>query len=115
MDLRLEQILDLLTYFMIYSFLGWIIESVYKSILQKRFVNSGFLHGFLCPIYGFGALIMLLFLNQLKSNLFIVFLAGIIILSIWEYFVGYLLEKILKTKYWDYSDNKYNIGRKNLP
>ena len=100
----------ILLYFAIYSFLGWCVESVYKSILEKKFINSGFLYGPFCPIYGFGAIIMTLVLTKLSSNIFVVFLVSTILLTIWEYVVGVLLEKIFKTKYWDYSHLKFNIN-----
>lgn len=103
-----EDLILIFTNFIIYSFLGWVLESVFKSILAKKWVNSGFLIGPLCPIYGFGAIIMTI-LNNFKSNIFTTFFAGIIVLSIWEYIVGILLEKIFNTKYWDYSDKLFNI------
>jgi uncharacterized membrane protein len=84
-------------------------ESVAKSIAQRQLVNSGFLYGPFCPIYGYGALIMLICLNNLKDNTLLLFLVAFIVLSIWEYIVGFLLEKIFKTKYWDYSEVKFNI------
>lgn len=99
----------ILCYFIMYSFLGWCLESVYKTILEKKPVNSGFLYGPFCPIYGFGAIIMLLLLQKL-TNIFIIFIVCSIVLTIWEYIVGVLLEKIFKTKYWDYSDLKFNIN-----
>ena len=102
-------ILRLLLYFIIYSFLGWVVESIFKSFLQREVVNSGFLHGPCCPIYGFGALIMHLFLSSFKSNIIILFFAGFFVLSIWEYIAGVILEKKFHTKYWDYSDNFMNI------
>ena len=105
----METILYFLTYFIIYSFAGWVLESVSKSIAQKKLVNSGFLNGPICPIYGFGALIMLLSLNALKEKPLILFIAAFIMLSAWEYIVGVLLEKIFKTKYWDYSHLKFNF------
>ncbi len=98
-----------IAYFIIYSFLGWVLESVFKTITSKRAVNSGFLYGPLCPIYGFGALIMLIFLKSFKDNIILLFIFGFLVLSIWEYIVGFLLEKTFKTKYWDYSNNKFNI------
>lgn len=109
MNIDSIQILRLLLYFIIYSFFGWVLESIFKSILQRKFVNSGFLYGPFCPIYGFGAIIMLLFLNTFKNNIVLLFLAGFIVLSIWEYIVGVLLEKKFNTKYWDYSNNFLNI------
>lgn len=104
-----QNIIYLLTYLVLYSFLGWILESVSKTIAQRKFVNSGFLNGPICPIYGFGAVIMLLCLNSLKDNILLLFVVSFIVLSIWEYIVGILLEKIFKTKYWDYSHLKFNI------
>lgn len=101
--------LNILTCFILYSFLGWVLESVFKSILQKQFVNSGFLNGPFCPIYGVGAIIMLVFLQNCKGNIVAIFLIAFLVLSAWEYIVGFLLEKIFRTKYWDYSDHKINI------
>lgn len=100
----------IITYFIIYSFFGWILESVYKSILERKIINSGFLHGPFCPIYGFGAVFMFLCLNNFKNNLILLFIISFFTLSIWEYIVGFLLEKFLHTKYWDYSKNKFNIS-----
>lgn len=102
-------IFKILTFFIIYSFFGWILESVLKTYLQRKPVNSGFLYGPVCPIYGIGALIMLVFLESFKNNIILLFIIGFIVLSIWEYLVGLLLEKIFHTKYWDYSENKFNI------
>jgi len=99
----------IIAYMIIYSFAGWILESVYKTIYTKRPVNSGFLMGPLCPIYGIGAIIMYLFLNGFKDNVFLLFIVGMIVLSIWEYLAGLILEKLFKTKYWDYSANKFNF------
>ena len=102
-------ILYFITYLIVYSFAGWVLESIYKSIYTKKFVNSGFLIGPYCPIYGFGAIIMLLTLNFLKEKPVLLFLASVFILSCWEYLVGLFLEKVFKTKYWDYSNIKFNI------
>ena len=78
MNIDSIQILRLLLYFIIYSFFGWVLESIFKSILQRKLVNSGFLYGPLCPIYGFGAIIMLLFLNTFKDNIILLFIAGLL-------------------------------------
>lgn len=104
-----NNIFELVTYFAIYSFLGWIMESIVRSIAEKRIVNTGFLNGPFCPIYGCGAIIMLLILKCFAYHWFILFLASFVILTLWEYIVGVLLEKIFKTKYWDYSDQKFNF------
>ena len=99
----------ILTYFLIYSFLGWCVESIYKSIRQKKLVNSGFVFGPMCPIYGFGSIIMYLFLDDLSNKPILTFCLGFVVLSIWEYIVGIFLEKIFHTKYWDYFNNRFNL------
>lgn len=102
------QILRLLLYFIIYSFFGWVLESIFKSIIEKKIVNSGFLHGPFCPIYGIGAMIMILFLSKL-NNVFLIFIVSFFVLSVWEYLVAVLLEKKFNTKYWDYTGKFLNI------
>lgn len=102
-------LLEIITYFILYSFLGWIMESVVRSFCEKKLINTGFLKGPFCPIYGIGSIIMILFLNQFQDRPILLFCIAIIILSAWEYIVGVLLEKIFNTKYWDYSDHKINF------
>lgn len=99
---------NILTYWVIYSFLGWVLESIVRTICEKKIINTGFLKGPFCPIYGFGAIIMILFLDRFKNNVLFLFLISIIVLTLWEYIVGVLLEKLFSTKYWDYSDHKLN-------
>lgn len=100
--------LNLITYFIVYSFLGWILESVVRTVCERKIINTGFLKGPFCPIYGCGAIIMLLFLSELKYSTILLFIMSVISLSIWEYIVGAFLEKSFHTKYWDYSDHKFN-------
>ncbi len=103
------KLFDLLTYFVIYSCAGWIMESIYRSVSEKKLINTGFLKGPYCPIYGIGAIIIYVFLSRFKGNILLLFVMSCIILSIWEYIVGFILEKAFHTKYWDYSDHKFNI------
>ncbi len=103
-----EQILELLTYFIIYSFLGWIMESIVRSVSEKRIINTGFLRGPVCPIYGIGAIIMFIFLDEFENKPILLFFISITILTIWEYSVGLILEKTFNMKYWDYSKQKFN-------
>lgn len=105
-------IFNLWTYFIIYSIAGWFLESLYRSFCKKKLINTGFLSGPFCPIYGIGAIIMLLFLERFQENIVILFIISFLVLSAWEYFVAVLLEKIFKTKYWDYSNHKININGK---
>lgn len=104
-----EFLFKLLTYFIIYSIAGWILESACRSVCEKKIINTGFLNGPMCPIYGIGAIIMLLFLEKFQENPYMLFIIGFVVLSAWEYIVGMCLEKVFKTKYWDYSNQKINI------
>ena len=108
----IDKLQNLAMFFLIYSFAGWVLESIVKTVVAKRFVNSGFLYGPVCPIYGFGAIGILLFINPFKGKYIIVLLLSFFIMSIWEYVVGVWLEKKYKTSYWDYSDRKFNINGK---
>lgn len=99
---------NIIFYFIIYSFLGWCLESIYKTIIFKRPTNSGFLYGPFCPMYGIGAVLMIE-LSKLSNNIFVIFLISFVFFTIWEYVVAVVLEGIFKTKYWDYSDLKFNF------
>ena len=96
--------------FILYTFIGWIGEVILTLFTEKKFINRGFLIGPACPIYGFGAIIMTLYLTQYKDDLFMVFTMGAVICSILEYITSYLMEKIFKARWWDYSRFKFNIN-----
>lgn len=76
----------------------------------KKFVNRGFLYGPYCPIYGFGALIVLYPLLALGNHPILVFLGGMILTSALEYFTSWLMETLFHEKWWDYSHYKYNLN-----
>ena len=99
----------LLLYFCFYAFMGWCMETVYCSILEKRLVSRGFLHGPICPIYGVGVLLMILFFKPLAGNIFVFYLVSTVTMSAWEYFVGWFLEITTHIKYWDYSMYRFNL------
>lgn len=103
---------DYILYFYIYSFLGWLVESIYCSALEQKIINRGFLNGPICPVYGVGALVVILGLYPYKDNIMAVFLLSIILTSTVEYITGTILEKIFKTRWWDYSKHKFNIQGK---
>lgn len=99
-----------LTYFFaIYSFAGWCLEVLYYFKNEHRFVNRGFLYGPFCPIYGFGVLFLITFLDNYKNNIFVLFLLACFFTSVLEYITGFMLEKIFKAKWWDYTDDPLNI------
>lgn len=104
-----QQIFLILAYFIIYSVLGWIMESIYRSICERKVINTGFLKGPFCPIYGIGAVIMILFLQSFSSSIFLLFIISMLVLTLWEYIVAIILEKTFHIKYWDYSKNKFNF------
>lgn len=104
---------NVFTYFMlffIYAILGWIIETTLVSIEKRKFVNRGFLIGPYCPIYGFGGLAITILLKNYTKDPIVLFLMAVIICGTLEYFTSYIMEKIFKARWWDYSAKKYNIN-----
>lgn len=95
--------------FIAYSLLGWLGEVVYCFILDRRFTNRGFLHGPLCPVYGFGGLLVAYPLVHLASNAVALFFAAALATSILEYATGWALETLFSTKWWDYSRYRLQI------
>lgn len=96
--------------FFIYAFLGWCTEVSYAATKTGKFVNRGFLNGPWCPIYGFGVVIVLAFLEPLKDNLFLLFLGSVVLTSALEWLTGFLLEKLFAQRWWDYSDEPFNLS-----
>ena len=101
---------ELLFFFFIYCFLGWIIESTYVSLHEKKFVNRGFMHGPFIPIYGFGAMALLLVGTPLLKWPVAVFFAGLLTASVLEYVTGTVMEAVFKVRYWDYTGKFMNIN-----
>ncbi len=101
---------DWIMFFFIYSFFGWIIESTYVSFLKKRFVNRGFLRLPLLPLYGTGAVMMLWVSIPFRDHVFLVWLSGMIGATALEYVTGYVMELLFKMKYWDYSDQRFQLN-----
>ena len=100
---------NLLACFIVYSFLGWIMESIFRSFCEKKIINTGFLIGPMCPIYGAGSIIMITCMGWLQGRIIELFIISVVILTFWEYIVGVFLEKVFQTKYWDYSEHKFNF------
>lgn len=97
--------------FFFYSAAGWLLESIYCSIGEKKLINRGFLTGPLCPIYGTAAIvIVILIYNPFKDNPLLVFLLGIIFCDIVEYITSYLMEKLFAARWWDYTYEFMNIN-----
>ncbi len=97
-------------FFVFYAFIGWCLEVSYFAVDTGRFVNRGFLNGPVCPVYGFGVLIVLLALEPVSGNLLLLFLGSVLLTSALELLTGYALEKLFNTRWWDYSHLPFNLG-----
>lgn len=97
-------------WFIAYSFIGWAYESTLCSITGKKLTNRGFLNGPICPVYGFGAVIVIFAVGNQKNNLLALFLSSLVLTTVLEYITSYIMEKLFHTRWWDYSDRKFNIN-----
>jgi len=95
-------IYEYICWFFLYSAIGWIYESILCSVSEKRWINRGFLNGPYCPIYGFGAILNILILDETR-NIVILFYFGAVTACTLEYFTSWLLEKLFQARWWDYS------------
>lgn len=95
--------------FYFYCFGGWCCESLYVSVKSRRWTNRGFMRGPFLPLYGSGAIMMLIVSMPFQDNVFLVYLAGCVGATILEYITGVTMEALFKVRYWDYSNNKFNF------
>lgn len=102
-------IYHLLWFFFVYAFLGWCAEVGYAATKTGKFVNRGFLNGPWCPVYGFGVVIVLGCLDPLSGNLPLLFLGSVALTSALEWLTGFALEKRFHQRWWDYSDEPFNL------
>ncbi len=97
--------------FIIYCFIGYILEIISVSLIEKKLVlNRGFLIGPCLPIYGLGALTMVFFLERYNNDLLVLFIMGTVICTTLEYLTSLLMEKIFHLRWWDYSNKSFNIN-----
>lgn len=106
----MQFLLDLLWYFVIFSFFGWVASSFRSLLLEKKFSNNGFLTSPFCPMYGFSAVICYTALKPFENSKLILFIGSTLILSALMVVVGVLVEKTLKFKPWDFSSSKFSMG-----
>ncbi|MBQ4104675.1 MAG: putative ABC transporter permease [Clostridia bacterium] len=109
-------IYDYFIYFYLYSFVGWFFESCYCSLRPKKWINRGFLRGPFCPIYGVGALTILICLLPFRSmtsndyvNELLIFVVGMVVCDLVEYFTSFVMEKAFNARWWDYSTQPFNL------
>lgn len=103
-------VFEILTYFLIYSCLGWCVEVVYAAVSTGKLINRGFLNGPVCPIYGFGMLGVLFLLMPFEGNTILLYIGGVILPSAVELVGGWALYRLYHTRWWDYSERPFNIG-----
>ena len=97
-------------FFLLYSFIGWLIEVIYTFAVKRKFVNRGFLIGPYCPIYGSGLILILVLLKDVNVDFVAKFFMIAVIASILEYITSYVMEKLFNARWWDYSNDKFNIN-----
>lgn len=97
--------------FYFYCFLGWCVESTYVSLKEKppHWINRGFMRGPFLPLYGSGAIMMLVVSAPFQHNIALTYVAGCIGATILEYITGVTMEALFKVRYWDYSDQPLNF------
>ena len=96
--------------FYCYAIFGWTVECITCSIGQKKFVHDrGFLIGPYCPIYGYGAMYMYFFLNRYYHEPITLFVIAVVGTSFLEYITSYLMEKLFNARWWDYSNDRFNL------
>ena len=100
----------LVSFFLIYAFMGWVLEVVFHVVTVGKFINRGFLNGPICPIYGAGMISVILLLSPFKDNLLILYFAGLLFATIIELVGGFILYKAFHMRWWDYSKEPFNLG-----
>lgn len=96
-------------YFFVYGFLGWCTEVIFAAFKQHRFVNRGFLNGPICPIYGVGVTLVIACLEAFQSNLLLLYISSVILVTVLEGVTGWAMDKLFHNKWWDYSKLPFNI------
>ncbi len=108
-----DTIINYVFMFFVFSAVGWAIECTYRSLGERRIINSGFLYGPMCPIYGTGCLVFDVILvpmsQPIEKRLIIVLLLGMLLADTVEYLTSYLMEKLFNARWWDYSNNFLNL------
>lgn len=100
----------MIIYFTIYAFIGWIGEEIFCVIDTHTLVKRGFLFGPICPIYGYGAIILILFLKDYKYKPVKLFFLSAIVFTIFEYITDFCLQALFASKWWDYTGQFLNLN-----
>ena len=95
-------------WFLIYSMLGWLVESIYMSVCNRKLTNRGFMRGPMCPIYGLGALTVYFLLRPVCHNIFLLYFSGALVATSLEYVTAKIMLRIFGEVWWDYSQKPFN-------
>lgn len=98
-----------LFFFYMYCFFGWCFESAWVSFKSKKLVNRGFMRGPFLPLYGSGAIMMLVVSMPFRDNVLLTYFAGVVGATVLEYITGVTMEALFKVRYWDYSNQPFNF------
>ena len=107
---KLNRIQIFILYFFLFAFLGWLMETLYAIYNLGHFTKRGFLYGPICPIYGFGALMLIIFLGKYRKNNLKLFIYAAILFSAFEYVVSYGLDALFSMHWWDYTNEFFNLN-----
>ena len=107
---KLPRVYIYILYFLLFSFIGWILETCFSFYALGHFTKRGFLYGPLCPIYGWGALILIMFFSTYKKHNLKLFIYAALIFSIFEYIVSFGMEALFSLKWWDYTGEFMNLN-----
>jgi len=108
--IRLSRFQTFILYFFLFAFMGWLMETLYAIFTLGHFVKRGFLYGPICPIYGYGALMLILFLGKYRRKDIKLFVYAGIIFSTFEYLVSYCLDALFSMHWWDYTNEFFNLN-----
>lgn len=97
-------------YFLLFAFIGWLLETAFSFYSLGYFTKRGFLYGPLCPIYGFGALILIMFFSTYKRHNLKLFIYSAFVFSVFEYMVSFCMEALFSLKWWDYFQDFLNLN-----
>lgn len=106
----ISQVLHIWCYFITYAFGGWIAQGFYVGAKDRKFVNTGFFHGPIVPIYGFGALLVIYVVDRMSMNPILIFINSFWITSVLEYVTSWYMQKRYHRLWWDYSKRFMNIN-----
>ena len=103
-----QELYTVILWFLAYSMLGWLVESIYMTICNRKLTNRGFVRGPFCPIYGVGALMVYFALNSYTENKLLLFVLGAILASFIEFITAIIMQKIFGEVWWDYHEKPFN-------